>query len=122
MLQEIILSANVLLAGSVGALSLFRARGLVNPVFENAEATSEATRICGCFWLAIAIASLLGLFNPEKYGPVLLIQLVYKGSYLLFSYLPQRLRGETKLPYGIALFFAIWVLVLPFAIDWQSLL
>jgi len=66
------------------------------------------------------ILSILGLFFPIKMSPVLLLQLIYKSSWLLFAALPAMMQGN-PFPKSMAIFFLIWVLVLPFVIPWKVL-
>lgn len=114
--MQFMFAANILVAGVVGFSALFLARGSSNPVFSNIENVSEATRICGAFWLAVALLSVMGLTAPEKFAAILWMQLIYKGSYLLFSYLPQMLMGKRNLPHAMAVFFLAWVVCIPVAL------
>ena len=51
---------------------------------------------------------------------VLLFQLLYKGSWLLFAAIPA-LVNQQPFPKSMALFFVIWVVILPFVIAWRQL-
>ncbi|MBC8154142.1 MAG: hypothetical protein H7Z72_14660 [Bacteroidetes bacterium] len=51
---------------------------------------------------------------------VLLFQLIYKSTWLLFVALPALLTNQ-PFPRGMAVFFVIWVLMLPFVIPWSTL-
>jgi len=51
---------------------------------------------------------------------VLLFQLIYKASWLPAVALPAMLNGEPY-PAGMARFFVVWVVVLPFVIPWGTL-
>ena len=115
--------ANVLVAGSVGVLSLF-APGLASRlVFSGTAAASSAMQITGALWLAIALLSIAGLVRPMTFVPVLVIQLVYKASWLLVVAAPAYASGRgDSIPGGIAGFFLVWALVLPFVIPWSALL
>ena len=44
--------------------------------------------ISGAVWLTFAILSILGLFNPHKYIPVLLFQMLYKLIWILAVFIP----------------------------------
>lgn len=108
---KIIYCLNVIVAGFVGVTALFFPVFSSEIVFQGTIPTNWAQRIVGCFWLAIALLSILGLSQPLLYSPVLLIQLLYKGFWLLFVALPRLLTGNwTALPTGMTLFFLIWVL------------
>ena len=72
----------------------------------------------GALWLAIAVLSVAGLFIPRAMQPVLLFQLIYKATWLAFGALPAYREG-VPFPRGMAACFVVWVVVLPFAIDWH---
>jgi hypothetical protein len=120
MLIKIIYLANVLVAGWISISSLFFPKTAQATVFSHDFAYSEAIRLVGALWGAIFILSILGLFFPQKMSLVLLFQLIYKSSWLLFAALPAMLQGQPY-PKGMAVFFLVWVLVLPFAIPWEYL-
>jgi hypothetical protein len=77
-------------------------------------------RLVGSLWLAIAALSILGLWKPLVYAPVLLLQLMYKGSWLLKVALPAVYQRK-EFPKAMTVFFLIWVFVLPFVIPWTCL-
>ena len=120
MLLKLISLANILVAGWISITSLFFPQTALRTVFENAVAYSEAIRLVGALWGAIFLISILGLFFPERMSVVLLFQLIYKGSWLLAVALPAHLNGEPY-PAGMARFFVVWVVVLPFVIPWRTL-
>lgn len=114
--------ANVFVAGYVGMSSLFTPEIAGRTVFSGTASPGVPMRIVGCLWLSIAAVSVLGLVYPVMMSPVLLIQLIYKGLWLLVVALPALMKGERgTLPGGMAIFFLIWVLVLPFVIPYRSL-
>ena len=114
-----VFAANVLVAGWIGFVSLFAPKTASATIFSHAYPTTDAIRLVGCLWLAIAILSALGLWRPLTFSPVLLLQLIYKGTWLLVVALPAI---PTKQPYpgGMAVFFLIWVVFLPVVIPWSS--
>lgn len=111
--------ANIIVAGYIGIVSLFFPKASAATIFQNTYPTSELIRLVGCLWLGIALLSALGLWRPLTFSPVLLLQLIYKGSWLLLVALPA-LRNAQPFPTGMAAFFAVWVLVLPFVIPWAA--
>jgi hypothetical protein len=117
---KIIYCANIIVAGWISITSLFNPHKAQLTVFENNFVYSEAIRLVGALWFAIFILSILGLFYPEKMSLVLLFQLIYKGSWLLFAALPA-LQNHQPFPKGMAIFFVIWVVVLPFVIPWKTI-
>jgi hypothetical protein len=49
--------------------------------------------IVGSVWLAFGILSVLGLFDPLKFVPVLLMQLFYKSAWIIGVILPMWAKG-----------------------------
>ncbi|MDT0606219.1 hypothetical protein [Croceitalea rosinachiae] len=117
---KIIYLANILVAGWISITSLFFPKKAVSSVFSNAVQYSESIRLVGSLWGAIFILSILGLFYPKKMALVLLFQLIYKGSWLIFVALPS-LINKKQFPEGMAIFFFIWCLILPFVIPWKEI-
>lgn len=120
MAMRIVYLANIVVAGWISYTSLFHPRLAQETVFSGAVSYSEVIRLVGALWGAICLLSVAGLFYPEQMSPVLLLQLIYKGAWLLVVALPA-LRQQEPYPAGMALFFVIWVLVLPFVIPWSAL-
>ncbi|GAB5520575.1 MAG: hypothetical protein RhofKO_28260 [Rhodothermales bacterium] len=117
-----IYAANIVVAGAVGISSLFTPERAVNSVFEGLASPDMPIRVVGALWTTIAILSALGLVWPVRFSPVLLLQLVYKGGWLLVVALPVVMQGSLKgLPMGITSFFLMWVLVLLFALPYRAL-
>lgn len=79
-------------------------------------------QMTGSYWTAILILSELGLWQPLVFSPVFLLQLIYKGLFLVAVILPRLVSGRTaEVPVGIAAFFLTWVVLLPFVIPWGHL-
>ena len=116
---KLIYVANIIVAGWISITSIFFPKRAALTVFQNAYQPTEVIRLVGCLWLAIAILSILGLWRPLTFSPVLLLQLIYKGMFLLVVALPA-LRNNQPFPTGMAAFFLIWVLILPFIIPWAE--
>ena len=112
--------ANVVVAGQIGLSALFAPARAAATVFQGAVTPSEGLRVVGALWLAIAVLSAAGVLSPRPLSAVLLLQLVYKGSWLLVAGLPA-LRAGTAYPRGMFWFFAAWVAVLPWVIPWRYL-
>lgn len=117
---KIIYAANILVAGWISITSLFFPKKAITSVFSNAFAYSEVVRLVGALWGAIFILSILGMFYPKKMVLVLVFQLIYKGSWLLFAMLPALLQKKPY-PEGMTIFFLIWCVVLPFVIPWKEI-
>lgn len=121
--MQIIFLANIAVAGAVGIVSLLAPATSARTVFQSTVQASHAVTLTGGFWTAIAILSVLGLFFPMQMSAVLLVQLLYKGLWLLRVAFPAMLRGAlSEIPGGMSLFFLIWVAVIPFVYPWKSLL
>jgi hypothetical protein len=116
---KIVYTANIIVAGWISITSIFFPKTSSATVFQNAYQTTEVIRLVGCLWLAIAILSLSGLWRPISFSPILLVQLIYKGTWLLAVALPA-VRNNQPYPTGMAIFFLVWVLVLPFVIPWTE--
>jgi len=113
-LLYLIYVANVIVAGSVGVISLFSPDRATHSVFSGIGGDPAIIRLVGSLWLSIAVVSLLGLIYPLQASPVLAIQLIYKACWLCFAYAPNRIGKHTpKLPHGMAAFFLVWVLLIP---------
>jgi hypothetical protein len=84
---------------------------------------SEGWRILvGAFWVGILSLSILGLFHPLRYSPILLLQLIYKAIWLIVYVVPRLLRGDlATVPWGITSSFAAIVVVWPWLIPWNYL-
>lgn len=116
--------ANILVAGAVGLTSLLAPARAARSVWQGTVAGDDAAvRVVGAFWCAVALLSLVALRAPERFTVLLLVQLCYKGSWLLAVAAPALARGDaSRVPGGIAAFFVAWVAVLPFVIPWRELL
>jgi uncharacterized membrane protein len=115
---KLVYIANIFVAGYIGIVSLFFPKLSAETIFQNAYQTTEIIKLIGCLWLAIAILSVFGLWLPVQFSPVLLLQLIYKGSWLLVVAIPA-IKNDIPYPSGMAVFFLIWVLILPFVIPWS---
>ncbi len=118
---KIIYIANILVAGWISISSLFFPKIAHTTVFENAIEYSEVIRLVGALWGAIFILSIVGLFFPTQMSLVLLFQLIYKSSWLIFVAVPAIINNHPY-PKGMTFFFMIWVVVLPFAIPWREMI
>ena len=79
--------------------------------------------LVGSLWSSILVLSILGLFQPLLYSPLLVLQLIYKSVWLAVYILPRLLRSQSsEVPWGISISFAFIVIVWPFIIPWSYLL
>ena len=116
---QIIYGANILVAGWVGLQTFFWPTAASNTVFSGVYAPTAVSKIVGALWLGIALLSVAGLWRPITFSPVLGLQLFYKGLWLLLVAAPAMIQGQ-PFPRPMALFFLIWVLVLPWVIPWKE--
>lgn len=117
---KIIYLANIIVAGWISISSLFYPKIAHQTVFTISIEYSEGIRLIGALWLGIFIISVIGLFYPLKMSLILFFQFIYKFSWLLVVALPA-IASKTPYPKGMAIFFLIWVLALPFVIPWKYL-
>jgi len=117
---KLIYIANILVAGWISITSLFFPKTAHQTVFTNAFDYSESFRLVGALWFAIFILSILGLFYPKEMSLVLVFQLIYKASWLIFAAVPA-IWNANPYPKGMAGFFLLWVVVLPFVIPWKEI-
>lgn len=116
---RIIYVLNIIVAGQIAISALSNPKNSALTTFGNAYQPTEVIRLVGCLWLAIAVLSVLGLWKPVTFSPVLLLQLIYKGTWLIVVALPA-LRNDIPFPKAMASFFVVWVLILPFLIPWKE--
>jgi hypothetical protein len=116
---KLVYIANVIVAGYIGITSLFFPKLSSATIFANSYQATDVIRLVGCLWLAIAVLSVLGLWRPLSFSPVLLLQLIYKGTWLLVVAIPAIKNGQAY-PTGMAAFFVVWVVALPFIIPWAE--
>lgn len=115
---KLIYILNIIVAGSIAYSSIFNPKSATMSIFEGAYPQTEMVRLVGCLWLSIAIISFLGLFKPTTFAPILLLQFIYKGTWLLIVALPA-IKNNIAYPKTMALFFLAWVVALPFIIPWK---
>ena len=117
---QLFYAANIVVAGWISISCLFYPMKAVSTVFSNAFAYSDAIRLVGALWAGIFVLSVLGMFFPKKMVLVLLFQLIYKGLWLLIVAIPAII-AKKEYPEGMAVFFVIWCLLLPFVIPWKDI-
>lgn len=118
-LAKLMFLANVLLAGWISFNCMLNPLKAKTLVFEDAFQYSESLRLVGCLWFGIFLLSVFGLFFTEKMNLVFLFQFIYKSTWLILVVLPAQKTGANY-PKGMATCFVIWVLILPFVIEWKK--
>ena len=81
----------IVIAGSLG-IGMLAASEVTRWVF-GIDCPRILSGLIGSVFLAFALASVLGLQNPVRFAPVLLMQLLYKSAWLCFVVLPLLLTG-----------------------------
>jgi hypothetical protein len=119
MAMKLVYIANIIVAGSIGISSLVSPKLSAATIFQHAYPTTDTIKLVGCLWLAIALLSVFGLWRPLLFSPVLLLQLIYKGTWLLAVAAPA-IKNNQNYPSGMAVFFLVWVVALPFVIPWAT--
>lgn len=120
--SRVIYVSYAVVVGVVGHLSLFAPQVAFRSVFEGTIQSSLDTKMLGGLWLTIAIVTAFGLFRALPFSPVLLVQILYKEGWLRAVAAPFLFAGRADaLPASMSIFFAVWILVLPFAIPWRYL-
>ena len=111
--------ANVVILVPVGISTVFR----LFPTDEGRFPESPGWRIIvGGQWVAILVLSVLGLFYPERFSPVLLLQVIYKVIWLSVYAVPRLVRGDADLvPRPLLVIFSAIVVGWPFIIPWGYL-
>ena len=120
-LLRIAYAANILILVPV-VWSMFFSGGTLG-VFEGKVADSEGLRfLVGSLWLAILLGSIAGLFAPAIFAPLLLVQIVYKATWLATWVWPNR--EDPGIPLAISMIFLgivlIWPVLLWLSGVWRS--
>ncbi len=109
-LLRVAYAANILILVPV-VWSMFFSGGTAG-VFEGKVTDSEGLRLLvGSLWLAILLASVAGLAWPAIVAPLLMVQVIYKATWLATYVWPHR--DDPGIPVGISAVFLGIVLVWP---------
>ena len=112
--------ANILVLVPVGMGALFN----LFPVSRGYFPESEGWRtLAGSLWTGILIGSILGLFWPIVFSPILLLQVIYKTLWLLVYIAPRIINAERRneIPWRMTVVFALCVVLYPIVIPWNHL-
>jgi len=107
---KIMYAINILAAGIPGFLIVFFPSFGEQYVLWEGQDYSIMT-ILGSIWLAIAIASIFGIFNPYRFLVVFMIQFFYKSIWLMAFILPTLMKGEA-LPPSARIIIGIFTLLI----------
>jgi hypothetical protein len=111
-LLKIAYAANILILVPV-CWSMFTTQGTATVFNGTVDESAGLRLLVGSLWTAILCASVAGLFAPQFFAPLLLVQIFYKSLWLLAFILPLILAGKPW-PFGIAACFAAIVVTYPF--------
>ncbi|MGB3469437.1 MAG: hypothetical protein WBA51_01275 [Erythrobacter sp.] len=120
-LLRIAYAANIVILVPV-VWSMFFSGG-TSGVFEGKITDSEGLRyMVASLWLAILLGSVAGLAFPAVFAPLLLVQIVYKATWLISWVWPHR--ADPGIPFGISMVFLgivlIWPVLLWFSGVWRT--
>lgn len=93
------------------------------PTDQRAFAESEGWRkIAGSMWLAILLLSVCGIFYPLQFSAILVMQIIYKSTWLVSYMLPKIFKKQLdQIPWGMSTTFILVVFVYPIFIPWSYL-
>ena len=122
-LMRVMFGVAVVGAGIVGLTTLFAPRLAAQYVFAGSVEVGPYLRILGALWLALGTAAAFGLADPVKFSPILFVQFVYKSAWMLAVAVPAIVGGnrDPGLLF-LAGLFAVWAVVLAFAVPFRYLL
>ncbi len=115
---RIIYILNIIVAGQIAISAISNPKNAALTTFGNAYQNTDVIKLVGCLWLSIAIISALGVWKPITFSPILLVQLIYKGTWLFVVAFPS-IKSNTPYPKEMSIFFLIWVIAIPFIIPWK---
>lgn len=72
--------------------------------------------ILGSIWLAIGLASILGLYHPYKFLGIFVVQFFYKTIWMITYIIPAFIRQETLPPTTNILIVVFLVLIIEFVL------
>ncbi len=106
-----------------GAIALLAPAMAGRHIFGGETDVDAFLRILGSVWLAIGVVAIAGLFDPIRYAPVLLLQLIYKSAWLGFVAFPALVSGTSSRALKLlTALFTVWVLALIVLLPVRSLL
>lgn len=109
-------------AGVTGAITLFAPGLAARYVFAGDTQVGVYLKIVGAIWLAIGLIAIAGLLDPMRYLAILLLQLVYKSTWLICAAYPALLNGRTTTGLtGLTVLFTVWVIALLAFVPFQAL-
>jgi hypothetical protein len=90
---RVIFVCNILVTSIVGNIALFATWKAPQLVFSEAYENNDSMKIIGGFWIAIGVCSIIGLWNPLEFSPIMIIQIIYKGLFLIVEVLPKLIKN-----------------------------
>jgi hypothetical protein len=112
-----------LIGAGAGGLAIVFGLPLVGSLLEIPAGDPYFVTAVGCGWIGFAAVSLLGVREPMRFAPVLLVQLVYKTAWLLLVFAPRVVEGHVPLyAWGLAATFVSYVVLDAIALPFGYLL
>lgn len=118
---RVLFALNAIGAGGCGLLVLAAPERAAEWLFEGNFTPDASSRVLGCIWVALGLVSIAGLLRPVTFCPVLVIQFVYKLTWLLAIATPAFAKGEA-IPPALAIIFGGWVIAVGATVPWGYLL
>ena len=112
---------NIIATAVIGLITLYSPISASRYVFNEAYKANDSMRVSGSFWIGVGITSLIGLFRPMRFCPIMVVILIYKVIFLVVEVIPKMMRNEA-IPIGLTVCFVVYVVFLPFIIPWKHLL
>ena len=123
LLLRIAYAATIATGGMVGLICLFFPTLGSRIGYERLAEPSPAIRVSGAFWVALAVLCAVGLWHPRAMVLVLVVELLYKGLWLVVDPLPKLLQKRgSEVPVVMTTLFVVFVVALPFIIPWGRVL
>lgn len=112
---------NILILVPVGLGSLFGLYTVPRRYFGESAGWRTLT---GSLWTGILVMSVLGLFQPVLFSPLLLLQVIYKTIWLLVYIAPRIAKADrrSEIDWGMSITFLLIVVLYPLVIPWHYLL
>lgn len=112
---QIAYAANILILVPVLVSMFADGGGRQIRAMQNQVQNSDGLRLLvASFWLAILLLSVAGLFQPDMFVMVLVLQVVYKLAYLIVYVVPTaRIKGFNAIPQGLSVSFLAIVVIWP---------
>jgi ABC-type spermidine/putrescine transport system permease subunit I len=92
-------------------------------LFKESLPASDSFRIIlGSLWMAVLLCCIAGIFFPIAMSPILLLQVIYKGLWLMLFAVPRWIGGRgAEVPKRITGICLATIIAFPWVIPWSML-